>query len=140
MFVDRRLFLWRGMLLCLCTLVAGCGPNLGRPTTVTGKVAVEGQPLGNANIVLHCTGERAAEYRTFRGTSDAGGKFEILGVYPGVYEVMVVETSPTANDPGKAMGNPDQLVSANGDKLQVEVSAEKATLDLQLKRQRPKGG
>jgi hypothetical protein len=124
-------------LLCLMALLTGCGgPSLGSPTTVTGKVTVDGQPLGNANIVLHYTGEREAEFRTFRGTSDAGGQFKIDKVYPGTYEVLVVEASSEQADPGKAMANPERLAPASGDKLQVEVKPQTAPLDLQLKRQK----
>lgn len=127
---------WCGLCLCLLVLATGCGSELGRPTTVGGKITVEGQPLSGATVMLHCLGERRAELRTFRSTTDSSGQYRIDKVYPGTYDVVIVETAaPNAKD-GMQNADPDQLIPADGGKMQVEVKSEKVVLDLSLKRQK----
>lgn len=130
-----------GVFLCLLVLTTGCGSDLGRPTTVTGKVTVDGQPLSGAAIMLHCQGERKAELRTFRGMTDSGGQYRIDKVYPGTYDVVIVEGAGASmkSEAGMQDANPDQLVPATGGKMQIEVKSEKATFDLPLKRNKGRG-
>lgn len=136
----RNLAMRRGSLFCLAVvLIAGCGPDLGRPATVTGKVTVDGQPLSGATVMLHCQGERQAEFRTFRATTDSNGQYLIEKVYPGSYEVVVVETGAKGVQEGMQSANPDRLTPAVGSEMHIEVKSEKVVFDLPLKRQKTRG-
>ena len=126
------------VLLSFLALTSGCGPDLGSPTTVTGRITVDGEPLGGATVVFHCVGEREAEFRTFTATADGGGQYTIEKIYPGSYRVGVGEPAPGAGeeDPGKASamaGN--ELKPSDGDELSAEITSDELVYDIQMTRQ-----
>ena len=133
----RTTVLWCSVLLCLLTLTSGCGPDLGSPATITGKITVDGEPLNGATITFHCVGERAAEFRTFTVTADADGQYTIEKIYPGSYRVGVGEpASGAGGDPGMASAMAgDELKPADGGDLSAEVTSDDMVFDVQLTRE-----
>ena len=102
------------MIVCLLAVgcwSAGCGGS-GSPTVVTGKVLMDGQPLGGAQIQLLSKGDASGEMHS--GTTDAKGAFTISEpsssnnpIRSGTYVVLVSKFSvkaDAANQPGGAMG------------------------------------
>jgi len=138
---DWRPAFAHGVIFSLFALIGGCGgSDLGRPATVTGKVTVDTQPLGNASVTFHCTGGLPAEYRTVRGTTDCSGVYKIAKVYPGTYTVSVAEAASgaAAADPGMQSAVADDARRpAAGGEFRVDVKAESVTFDVSLTR--PKG-
>ena len=137
----RNPVLWCGLFCCLFTLASGCGPGLGSPATVTGKVTVDEQPFSGAIVTFHCMGERAPEYRTFTATTGSSGEYAIDKIYPGSYEVSVGEPAPGTGgegaeaDPGMASALAGQeLKPADGGELRAEVTADGIVFDVQLTR------
>jgi len=127
--------LWSGVFSCCSLLLVGCGPNLGQPTSVSGTVTVDDQPFASAPIAFHAVGEVPAEFRTFTAMTDSGGQYKIETIYPGKYEVIVVDSgsSPEAGSTENVVaGNP--LQPADGKKLEVTISTEPAEFDIALKR------
>ena len=120
----------------LICLVAGCGSGLGSKVKASGKVTVDGQPMGNVEVTFHCTEEREAQYRTFKATAGAGGEYTIEEIFPGKYEVTVVEPQgEIGDDPGmqSAMGA-NTLQPAEGDSLTATVGESDLAFDIKLKR------
>ena len=140
MLVAKTAVLWCGVVCSLLTLVSGCGSSdLGSPTTASGKVTVDEQPLVGATVTFHCTGERAAEYRTFRSTTDSSGQYAIDEIYPGSYDVMVDEAAAGGQDvdPGAApAAGVEPLRPADGTPLKAEVGEEEFAFDIKLTRSR----
>ncbi len=135
----RSPLLYYGVSCCLLSLLLGCGgPGLGSPTTATGKVTVDGEPMSGATVTFHCLGERAAEFRTFFATTDGSGQYTIDEIYPGTYSVVAGEPAPGADgeDPGavSAMGG-DELKPADGGELSAEVTSDGVVFDVELTRQ-----
>ncbi len=131
--------LYYGVSCCLLVLLLGCegGPNLGSPTTASGKVTVDDEPLGGATVTFHCLGERPAESRTFTATADGTGQYTIDGIFPGSYRVGVGEPAPGDNgeDPGMASATAgDELKPADGDELTAEVTADGLVFDIKMTR------
>lgn len=123
---------------CLIIGVSGCGSDYGKPATVTGKVTVDGQPLGSAIVALHCTGNLPAEMRTVRATTDGSGNYTITKVYPGSYMAVVVEQNAGNADGAQAAHAENNLRPVDGDELRVEVNAPTLTFNLQLTRAKKK--
>lgn len=146
MSTARTPTLWWITISSLLVLALGCGPDLGRPATVTGKVTVDGQPLDGSTVAFHCTGGLPAECRTVRAVTDSTGAYTITKVYPGSYSVTVIETATVSGggalpqDPGmqKAFAEAG-LRPTGGHELQVDVNAETVTFDIQLTRSKSKG-
>ena len=138
----RSPVLWYGLFCCWLTLWLGCGgPGLGKPTTASGKVTVDGEPLSGATVAFHCTGERAAEYRSFTATTGGSGEYTIPHIYPGSYEVVVVEAASGTGGAGGDVGMASALAGqdlkpAAGGELRAEVTADDGVVfDIQLTRQ-----
>lgn len=109
-----------GSLGVLLLLVAGCGgPNIGKPTTVAGKVAMAGQPMADVQVTFHALEKLPAEYRTRSAKTDASGTYSMPDVYPGEYRVMVEKFAAMPKDPGAAPANP-----VSGDNPLVKYGAE----------------
>ncbi len=133
----------RGLLCCgffACLMgVPGCGPDLGTPTTLTGKVTVDGEPLSNAALAFHTTEEeRPAEYRTFTAKTDAGGQYTVAQIYPGNYEVTVVDTSATSAeadaDAESALAGESFRPAGDSSDLTVRVGSQPTRFDIELTR------
>lgn len=136
----RFVVLWCSVFCCLFMLASGCGgPGLGSPATVTGKVTVDGAPLSGATVTFHCIGERAAEFRTFKATTDGDGQYTIDEIYPGSYDVMAFEAAPGAGaDEAAGMASAaggDELKHADGGELTAEVTSDGIEFDIELTRQ-----
>lgn len=112
----------------------GCG-SARVESRVTGLVTGEGRPLADAVIVFQSLDAVAADERTFRTVSAADGRYEIAGIRPGSYEVIVVPV-------GGRDGQTEQVVAADalgpsgGGPLRVDVGPEPAAFDITLVRQR----
>ena len=126
-----------GTIGCLVFLVSGCGPGRGSPTAVNGSVTVDGQPLAHAPLAFHALGAVRAEHRTFTVVTDSSGQYKIEPIYPGTYQVIVIERSGAKGcegdcDENIAIANP--LQPAEGGELRVELGAAPAVYDIQLVR------
>lgn len=126
--------LWYGAACLSIILVSGCGPNLGAATQVSGTVTVDDQPLANAPLAFHALGSVPAEHRTFTTMADAGGQYKIEKIYPGEYQVIVVEPSEGAG--GERVAAESSLGPADGNPLQVRIEAEPAVYDIKLARRK----
>ena len=124
-----------GTIGCLVFLVSGCGPGRGSPTAVNGSVTVDGQPLAHAPLAFHALGAVRAEHRTFTVVTDSSGQYKIEPIYPGTYQVIVIERSG-----GHEADNEEDILAANplqpaeGGELRVEIGSDPAVYDIQLVR------
>ena len=131
----RAELLWFGTVGCLVLLMLGCGPSRGTPTAVSGSVTVDGQPLAGAPLAFHALGEGPAEHRTFTAVTDSSGQYKIEPIYPGTYQVIVIERSG-----GHEADNEEDILAANplqpaeGGELRVEIGSDPAVYDIQLVR------
>lgn len=128
-----------GLALCAVMICSGCGgPDYGSPVTVSGTVTVDGQPLSAASVTFHSTDAREAAYKTFTATTGDDGKYELLKVYPGAYEVIVAEGGGVSGDgmedPGMASAAAGQDLQPASGELKTTVEAADHTYDVQLKR------
>ncbi len=124
----------------LLLFMAGCGPSLGRPETVTGKITLSGMPVADANVTFYAQDNTLpAAVRTKSGTTDAQGAYSIAEVYPGEHQVRVEKIAYSADNPGSAPaeGPPaDPLARFGGDSpLKAKVSAEETKFDFELANQ-----
>jgi hypothetical protein len=92
----------RPAIVCLLLSASiGCG---GKPSSVTGRVTLDGAPLPRGTVTFHPTEHGGLAY----GTIDPDGAYELKtggqqGLTPGEYDVTVVATEPTpANLPAGA--------------------------------------
>jgi 5-hydroxyisourate hydrolase-like protein (transthyretin family) len=92
------------MLVVLLATSVGCGG--GGRVPVEGVVTMNGKPLTGATVML-LGSEGSSQERTFRGETDADGKFQIStangssnGVPPGEYSVFItsVKIPPGASE------------------------------------------
>ena len=127
-------------LICLLALVPACGPGLGSPSTVTGRVTIDGEALNGAIVTFHCTQERTADLRTFTTTADENGQYTIEKVYPGSYRVGVGEPAPMQEEDTGVVNSTEgaKLKPANGGELCVEVASDDVVFDVQMTK-RPVG-
>ncbi len=108
--------------------VAGCGPNLGTPSSVSGTVTVDGQPLEGGKVNFVRT-QGPVEQRSAQGTTDASGQYKIEKIYPGTYQVNVLPA---------VMPNPEKesaempFSPPPGGRLEAKIGPEKATYDIKL--------
>lgn len=114
--------------------VVGCGAARVE-SRVTGLVTGEGRPLADAVIVFQSLDAVAADERTFRAVSAADGRYEVAGIRPGSYEVIVV---PAGGRDGQTeqVAAADALGPAGGGPLRVDVGPEPAEFDITLVQQR----
>lgn len=124
----------RVMSMLALASVVGCGPARVE-SRVTGLVTGEGRPLSDAVVVFQSLDAVAADERTFRTVSSADGRYELGGIRPGAYEVIVV---PAGGRDGQAeqVVAADALGPAGGGPLRVDVGPEPAEFDIALVRQR----
>jgi hypothetical protein len=89
---------------------AGCGRGL---YDLQATVTLDGQPLGDASVTLHPTGESDGGKRTASGTSDAGGKIRFTtfepfdGVAAGEYKVVVLKSPKDLDEEFAGMDRED---------------------------------
>jgi hypothetical protein len=103
------------LLLGLMLLQPGCGSKEGL-APVSGVVLLEGQPLADANIVLHPV--KASGAGPFVATTDAAGKFSLgpttgpagSGAVPGEYRLTVSTLKTEPGPPGKDDAIPKVLI------------------------------
>ena len=82
---------------------AGCGgPDYGTPVSVSGKVTLDGEPLGELTVIFHNTSGLPAEFRTQRSTTDGQGVYNLPKVYPGEYRILFEKVAAAPEDPGMA--------------------------------------
>lgn len=127
-------------LLSLASWLAGCGRS-GTPSEVSGKVLLEGQPLGGAQVQLLPKADVALGMHT--GSTDATGAFTIVEsassntpIRPGTYVVLVSKFSAkgdAADQPGAGMGGmvnevPDIYLDRNTTPLTIEIQSAKTAL------------
>lgn len=114
--------------------VLGCGPARVE-SRVTGVVTGGGRPLADAVIVFQSLDAVTADERTFRTVSTADGRYEVAGIRPGSYEVIVV---PAGGRDGQTdqVAAADALGPAGGGPLRVDVGSEPAAFDITLVPQR----
>ena len=120
-------------------VVVGCsGPDLGTPVDVSGKLTVEGKPVEKIHVSFTFSGEgRPAEFRNFRGTSNAQGEYQITGMYPGSYLVSFAAEEgelPEGEDVPAEQTGPLANVDLEG--RTADVSADSTTFDFDLKSSR----
>lgn len=99
----------RLLAVLILTFVAGCGPDLGAPQTVTGKITYQNQPLSHATVSFIAQSGIPAEYRFKSSTTGPDGTFKIENVYPGEYQVAVIPAEFAAEpneDPGAMQAEP----------------------------------
>jgi len=113
----------------------GCGPNLGTPTSVAGKVMVDGQPLSGGTVSFVRTDGGPAEYRARQAKTDDSGQYRIDKIYPGVYQVNVLPA--VMPDPMKQSADLP-FGPVRGAKLETKIGSDQATFDIQLTKQRTK--
>lgn len=142
MIVSRLASVGFGLLSVLALLISsGCGgPNYGSPVKVSGTVTVDDQPLAGALVTFHSTDGREAEHSTFNATSGDDGKYEIAGVYPGAYNVIIAEgggeSGDGMEDPGMASAAAGQDLQPVAGDLKTQVGEADHTYDVKLKRGR----
>lgn len=128
----RRFLVPGAVVACaLATAIVAAGTPLFRGRhTVAGKVWLERQPLGTAELGFHPSG-RDADAVTVTAAED--GRFELAGIAPGSYRVTV---APPA-------GSPPVVIAANYLKpettpIQVHVKADVNSLQVRASRLAPK--
>ena len=119
---------------------AGCGGS-GNQSEVTGKVLLDGQPLGGAQLQLLPKADVTLGMHS--GSTDATGAFTIVEaassntpIRPGSYVVLVSKFSVkgnAANLPAGGMGGmanevPDLYLDRNTTPLTIEIQSAKTTL------------
>lgn len=82
-------------------MVSGCGgDNFANPVPVSGKIMFNGNPVEDARVTFHWTGE--GDGRSASGKTNAQGEFSLTtfstgdGAIPGEYTVTVAKTPPSA--------------------------------------------
>lgn len=88
--------------LLFALLLAGCG---GKPSTVSGKVTLDGKPLTKGDIAFYMGGNAALAM----GSIDASGNYTLRtgtekGLTPGIYQVSIVATDVL--EPTQPLGSP----------------------------------
>lgn len=118
----------------LVLLVGGCG-EARVETRVKGLVTGDGKPLATAIVVFQSLDQVAADERTFRVTTGADGRYELGGVRPGSYEVIVVPGGGRDSQSEQVVAA-DPLGPPDGGPLRVNVGREPVDFDITLVRQR----
>lgn len=121
----------------LLTLLAltGCGPSgIGR---VSGKVTLDGSPVGQATVLFQPTGGRPSY-----GKTDAGGNYS-LNYEPRVQGALVGEHSVQIRtgwkdmdyETGKVKGQPETIPQRYNDKSELKSTVKEGrnTIDFDLK-------
>ena len=119
----------RRMVFLIATFVLlGCGGataiDPADTVEVTGKVTLDGKPLGDAEIyMIPVDGDQSIG--TFMGQADNQGNYSIAGVLPGEYEVRVQHM---------ADGEPNPALEkyAAESPLRAQVTKDKTTFDFEL--------
>lgn len=127
--------------LLMLMVSAGCGggPDYGTPVSVSGTVTVDDKPLANALVTYNCSEGREAEFKSFVATTGADGKYTFESVYPGPYDVLVVEVAAEV-EPGMESAMAGQDLEPVTGELKTQVGTEPHTFDIKLKRGRlPRG-
>lgn len=82
-------------------IISGCGGNdFATPVPVSGKIIYNGNPVEDARVTFHWTGEGAG--RSASGKTNAQGEFSLTtfstgdGAIPGEYTVTVAKAQATA--------------------------------------------
>ena len=133
-------------LLCLFSVAAlfGCTggaetPDLGEPVDISGKVTLDGEPVGNTELEFYRSGGGATpETRRFVKTTGDDGTDTIDDIYPATYTVSVMGSEAQIDDSGAlAAADPtasdDPLAKYRMDSpLSVEVTSSSTTHDLEL--------
>jgi hypothetical protein len=114
---------------------SGCGPNLGTPTSVSGKVVLDGQPLSGGTVSFVRTDGGPAEHRARMAKTDESGQYKIDKIYPGDYQVNVLPA--VMPDPMKQSADLP-FAPAGGAKMATKIGSDKATFDIQLTKQKTK--
>lgn len=129
------------LLAALCfTIAAGCGPGLGTPHTVTGKITYQNEPLSHATINFAAQEGIPAEHRFKSATTGADGTYKIENVYPAEYQVAVIPAEASVEpteDPGAMPAEPTGgkhplMKYANDSPLRAKVEDGKTNFDFNL--------
>lgn len=129
---SSRLLL--GLTMLLVTGVGGCG-EARVESRVKGLVTGDGEPLASAIVVFQSLDPVAPGDRTFRVTTGADGRYELGGVRPGSYEVIVVPGGVRDSQSEQVVAA-DPLGSPDGGPVRVNVGPEPVDFDIGLVRRR----
>lgn len=114
-------------------LVSGCG---AKPVEshVRGLVTGDGKPLPDAVITFQALDAVAADQRSYRVVSGGEGRYDLKGIRPGSYQVLVV-AGGGGGPQGDQVVAQDTLAPPNGKPLQVVVGPDPTDFDISLVRQ-----
>lgn len=132
MTIPRRF----GACVAMLVLAGSLGCDAPRvESSVTGLVTGDGKPLSEAVIVFQSLDAVAADERTFRTVTGADGRYDLGGIRPGSYEVIVVPAGGRGGQADQQVAS-DALGPAGGEPLRVDVGPQPADFDIALVRRR----
>lgn len=120
---------WYG--LCLVALLAaGCGgSNRAETHPVSGKITYEGEPVADAHVVFHPTGDSGV---IARGKTDEDGYYELTtydtddGAVAGEYKIAISKADPSSDVVSQEvdLDNPgamyDSMMAGDGTEVELE--------------------
>lgn len=133
----RQHLLW---LLMACVCLGGCGQGKppGKSVTVNGRILVNGKPMADLTVGFYALNKGvSAKYRYMSGVTDDEGDYNIGGVYPGEYMVLLIDppAKTSFDDPNKILavpGSPMLEKYATNSPLRADVSPDSKTHDFKI--------
>lgn len=121
-------------LLMTAILSCGCGPQSG---TVTGRVLVNGAPMGGFEIRFHSVTDGSAAF----GSAGAEGRYQLvqartMEIATGDYKVTIVPSSEIEGAPLPKVKIPQELASASTTTLVKTVGPGANVIDLEISAQK----
>ena len=146
--INRVRFYAQFLCILLALSVSGCGPALGKPVLVEGRVTMDGKGLANVDVAFAAIeGELPGDKRSASGKTDSTGVYQIEKLYPAEYQVSITDpaVATTATVAGAGPGQPGLVLANPGadtplaryqpgsSPLKAHVTEEATNFDFELK-------